>query len=281
LGRKKTDPAYQKTHDCLTEELRHNWSKWKIKKYNIVDDTFNEMTSKLQQVYRSTQEAEVDIEFFAYIRLDLLHAHPEQIPLLRDMGLKSAFFGIESLNEKSAKAIGKGISRDKIIQTLELCKYHWGDSVAVHTNLIAGLPHETPDTLEQNMSWFYSNNSLVDSFHIAPLGLAKLGVWSNELISNPERYGYTALTSDGGWKNNIWDSDQCRKLCNQYNYEAYKQGITKIAKEDIMTTQNLGYEFVDLKGQALKDLPWNLFELKRQDQFDQYVKSVFDYEHIG
>jgi hypothetical protein len=280
LGRKKTDPAYQKTHECLTAELKHNWDRWQVKKYAVIDDTFNEMTSKLTVVHRAIQEANIDIEFFAYIRLDLLHAYPEQIPLLRDMGLRSAYFGIESLNTKSAMAIGKGITRENIIKTLELCQRHWGDQVSMHANLIAGLPHETPETLDKTMTWFHSDASPVDSVHLSCLHLFdSTNIWSSEFESDPKKHGYT-LTPSQGWKNNIWDKEQCQVLCQQYNDRAYSQGINKISNWDIMAIQNLGYEFDDLKGVALKDLPWKSFETKCQEQFINYAKSVFAYESI-
>ena len=72
---------------------------------------------KLQQIYQAIKTSGVDLRFSAFVRLDLLERFPEQIPLLKKMGLRSVFFGLESLNDESLKVIGKGIKSEKIIKS--------------------------------------------------------------------------------------------------------------------------------------------------------------------
>ena len=80
------------------------------------------------------------------MRLDLIHAYPEQIDLLKEMGVRNVFFGIESLHDPSSKAIGKGFGREKTIEMIHRLKEAWGKEVFLHGSFIVGLPHETPDT---------------------------------------------------------------------------------------------------------------------------------------
>ena len=61
-------------------------------------------------MHRAITSLPFKIKFTTYLRLDLLNAHKEQIPMLMEMGLASPFFGIESLNQKSSSSIGKGMN---------------------------------------------------------------------------------------------------------------------------------------------------------------------------
>ena len=47
-----------------------------------------------------------------------MRSHKEQYQLLKDSGLASAHFGIETLNHQAGKAIGKGLHPDKVIEEL-------------------------------------------------------------------------------------------------------------------------------------------------------------------
>jgi radical SAM superfamily enzyme YgiQ (UPF0313 family) len=100
-------------------EIRENFEKYSVKKYTIVDDTFNESTEKLNAIYESLKANDLQIEFSCYIRLDLVARNPEQIVLLKKMGCTSVFLGIETLNERAAKAIGKGAMVELVKDTLK------------------------------------------------------------------------------------------------------------------------------------------------------------------
>ena len=114
-----------------------------------MDDTFNETTEKLKVVQRAIERTGIQINFWAYIRMELLNAFPEQISILRDMGQKAALFGVESLHDPSAKSIGKGLGREKIRNLLERVKESWGKDSVLHGSFIMGLPFETPQTAEE------------------------------------------------------------------------------------------------------------------------------------
>ena len=85
----------------------------------IMCDTFNETTEKLLSVKRAIDRIGIDINFWAYLRMDLIHAHPEQLEILRDIGIRGAFLGIESLYDPSAKLVGKGFGRENTIEMVK------------------------------------------------------------------------------------------------------------------------------------------------------------------
>jgi radical SAM superfamily enzyme YgiQ (UPF0313 family) len=93
-GKKKFD--YLRDPERIKQELIYNYENFKTTNYFFTDDTFNDSTFKLEQLHKVITELPFNIKFVTYLRLDLLYAHPEQINMLYEMGLGSAFFGIES-----------------------------------------------------------------------------------------------------------------------------------------------------------------------------------------
>jgi radical SAM superfamily enzyme YgiQ (UPF0313 family) len=114
LGRSKQDLSYVKDPEVLTKELAYNYEKINTTNYMITDDTFNESTEKMLAVKKAIDKSGVNIRFFAYLRADILARFPEQMDILIDMGIMTASFGIETLNHKSAKSIGKGLHPDRV-----------------------------------------------------------------------------------------------------------------------------------------------------------------------
>ena len=141
-GKKKND--YIKFSNTLREEFIRNYNEHGTTKYLYTDDTHNESVEKLQMMVDIVQSLPFKLEYWAYIRLDLIHAYPEQYQLLKDGGLASAYFGIETLNYESAKAIGKGLHPDKVLNELEIFADRMPD-VFTSASVICGLPFETKE----------------------------------------------------------------------------------------------------------------------------------------
>jgi hypothetical protein len=279
LGRKKTDPAYHRNQECLTEELTYNWNKFKTNKYIVVDDTFNETISKLELVSRARDKSKVDIELIAYLRIDLINRFPEQLKLLKDIGLKAAFFGIESFNDESSAAVGKGIPSAKVKDMLYRIKDEFGNNFSSQIGLITGLPHETPETFAYGMEWVLDPASPVDSFRISALHIGNR-TWPSEFDKDYKKYGYR-LTDNGGWVNNIWDHEQAAKAAQHYHDVAYHSGKQKLGAFEIFGLANFGYELNDLNNIPVKDLDWNMFKEKLIESYVKYVTTLLDYENIN
>ena len=277
LGRKKNDLSYHKTTETIAKELEENWKKYRVQNYIFTDDTLNETTEKLQQIYQAIKTSGVDLRFSAFVRLDLLERFPEQIPLLKKMGLRSVFFGLESLNDESLKVIGKGIKSEKIIKPLNLCRKEWPE-INIHTNYIIGLPKETPDTLNNWINWVISDDNPADSFRFNTLRISRQSYWQSEFSIDPFKFGY--VLKDNGWANEIWDSKQVDKLVYEYTKKAYLSKRLKIGDLDVMNMVNLGYTFENIKYLSYNDLNLNKLYLQNEKIFRDYVKSLFDFEKL-
>lgn len=277
LGRKRTDPAYHRLEKHMTEELRRNWEEFGVRKYIIIDHTFNETSEKLESMIRAKEAAKVDFEFTCFARLDLIHKNPEQISLLKELGIKSAFFGVESFHEPSAKSIGKGMKSDEVKEMLYLLK----DSIKDYTNtisLIAGLPYETPDTLAASMEWVLDPNSPVDCFGLQQLGL-KSSTFPSDFSRNYRDYGYT-MDESGFWTNDIWDQGICKEISREYQIKAYNSGKLKMSNFEVFGLMTYGYEFNELSNIPAKDVDWKKFKNHLVDRYNTYINTMLDAEDI-
>lgn len=186
IGKKKFD--YIRDANLIKKEMIANYENHGVTEYIFSDDTFNDSTFKVQTLHDAFATLPFQLSFWCFLRLDLLHRFPEQISLLKNMGLKDAFFGIETLNHASGKSIGKGLHPDKVKQTIhDLVHVHWKDSVSFSCNLIVGLPYETEQSQLDTFAWFeqYPTVNLgVHSLFFIPGHNSSIG-------KDPAAYGYT------------------------------------------------------------------------------------------
>jgi hypothetical protein len=215
LGRKPSED-YIRNEESIYSELMYNYENFSTSSYMMTDDTFNETTDKVESVLRAVERTGVDMNFWAYIRIELLHKFPEQIELLGQMGLKASFFGIESLYDPSAKAIGKGLGRDKILDTLQRVKASWGDTSSLHGSFIIGLPHETRETADEWTKMLIEGETALDTISCNALGLTSDSIiksgntaktFFSEFDLNKEKYGYKE-TPNSGWVNKHWTKEE-------------------------------------------------------------------------
>ena len=260
LGRKKGDPEYLKRENRLIEELKDNYEKFKITKYMIVDDTFNETTFKIENVLKVRDQLKIDLEFSAYLRLDLMARFPEQIGLLKDLGIRSAFLGIESLNWESAKAIGKGIHPDKIKEALYDLKQSWGNKTAIHGSFIIGLPFDNEKNCDEWVPWVIDKDSPFNGFDFNTLAIGG----TSELAMDPEKYGYVMAKPNEKirWRNKYWSDYHAHMYTKKVMTNVWNSGRLKISGWDVMGMQNMGYTFDELYNLSYKDI--NRLELQNK-----------------
>lgn len=272
-GKKKFD--YLRSANLIKQELIDNYERFGTTRYLFGDDTFNDSTYKLEQLHKVISELPFKIEFATYLRLDLLYAHREQIDLLKDMGLSHAFFGIESMNERTAKLIGKGMNSEKVKEfLLELQYNHWKDQVAIECSFIVGLPYEDKVSLDKTFQWVHDNK--ITNFWNA-LGLEPERPYKSDFDKNFEKYGYTLTPSKmkygWQWKNNIMDSDEALAIAKEYNSQSLtNQPLPSFVLFVLLSTGLFSTkELSSIKG---KDIPKKLIEEKTQEMIATYKNKL-------
>lgn len=183
-----------KTPEVVEEEMMRNYDKFGTTGYMFSDDTYNDSPIKVSAFNDMFKQLPFDIEFTTYARLDLILSKWETMDMLAESGMKAVFFGVESFNHASAKSIGKGMDPERIKDGLLRIKHEYPD-ILLCTGFIAGLPHETIDTLETTIDWLES--SPIDSYSYQVLSM---GSSRSDMSLNPAKYGYK-FDNDGHWFN--------------------------------------------------------------------------------
>lgn len=244
IGKKNIDDYLRKS-ECIRKELLDNYEKWGTTRYYIVDDTFNDSVEKIQMMLDITNSLPFKPEYWAFSRLDLLISFPETIPMLRDMGLKQTYIGIETFNEAAGKAVGKGLTREKKIKGLEELKRIWQDQVNIQSGFIVGLPHESRDSIKETFDYLMKPDCPIHFAYMIPLFLTGPNPQRHmELTSIFDReyykYGYSFPDSNSPhyWEKNddadIYNLIQAVEIAEEYNNQLPKTLIRNFSYSEVL-----------------------------------------------
>lgn len=232
-GRAKND--YYKDKEVVRRELLDNFEKWGTTSYILGDDTFNESVEKLEYYNEVFCDLPFQIQYTAYVRLDLIHRNPRMTELLLKGGIRGAFFGIETFFEPASRAIGKGMTREQSMALLRRIRTEWGNDVLTSGGFIVGLPHETKDTVTEWLELILSGEVPLHNHQANPL-LIKAGnqdeVWLSEFERQPEKYGYkVTVTGDPEdnrgiyWESPTMNSRDAKKIVQDYTQQKVQQHV--------------------------------------------------------
>lgn len=274
-GKSKND--YIKQSSILKDEFLKNYYEYGITRYIYADDTHNDSVDKLQALHKVVTSLPFEIEYAAYLRHDLIHAHPETAALLRESGLRSAIFGIESLNHESAKAIGKGLHPDKIKDLLYWLRDDaWKGEVATTSGFIIGLPHDSQETIREWVQWLLDSNCPLDSFSLLPLSIPPVAaiknarIWKSDFEINSQKYGYK-VEPNGNWTNENFTRLEAIDLAQELTKLVSPRRFRNSGFPIIMLS-NLGYSVKDMIGKPVVDVFNNLNTVMQKNQYVQAYK---------
>jgi len=268
-GKLKLD--YLRDADLIKNELMYNYENFGTTKYFLSDDTFNDSTIKIEKIHRAITDLPFKINFTTYLRLDLLNAHKEQIAMLQEMGLASPFFGIESLNQKSASTIGKGMNVDRAKEfLLELYHDHWKEKIPITCSFIIGLPYETMESIQKTYEWV-KNNPINSVFF--PLALTSKTFYKSEFNTNYKDYGYQLDIDTDYWKNEHFDYTTANNLAEEFNQELMRSENYP-SSWFLMVLLNHGYSLEEAIKIKIKDLNYSKILRNRQKNINFYKQKI-------
>jgi hypothetical protein len=224
--RGKTKNDYLKNSNNLRDEFLRNYYEFGITSYQYSDETHNDNNDKLINLAKIVQSLPFEIEYRAYLRIDLMYRYPEQYSMLRDGGIKGAFFGIETLNHSAGKIIGKGLHPDKIINELHNFRKQL-PHVSTSGGFIVGLPTETKESVTEWCDIIGDHSFPLHHISIIPLIISKL---PNKLHkSDFEENSAEWYTWEGdNWHNGDFDSVWASNFVSDFSRkigESGRQGL--------------------------------------------------------
>lgn len=300
-GKKKLD--YIRSADILYAELLENYERFNTTTYFFCDDTFNDSPEKCKMIYDISKKLPFKLNWWAYLRLDLLKAHPETIDWLFESGCVSAFFGIETFNQTAAKIIGKGGSRPELFKVLHRIKDKYGKSVSLHGNFIFGLPGEPLEEMKSTADFLLSDENPLDTWKLSPLTMKEtITGFPIEFLSdfdlNSKKYGYRAmsktheliikfqqLTGDDMYAPNrrsttemFWENDHTNifEVTDLVTEVSKKQSKRCVTGQTAFTISGLGVSLDKTLNKDFSEMDWGLFDSLKLNRAREYKKIIYD-----
>jgi len=260
-----------KYEHTLYDQLMYNYENFGTTNYIFSDDTFNDSEDKLLRFKKVFDRLPFKIQFAAYIRLDLISKRPHTADMLFDIGLKSATFGIETLNNKSLKIIGKGVKSEELIQTLNNLRFNhgWKNNIIMSSGFIVGLPEDSKSDVTAWASEVMSPDFPLDSLSFSKLYIKKLSqsLHHSEFELNYGKYGYRYDTTiSSGWINDYWTEEEASHTANLIDAYVEESGRSKMLGFSTFLAKSNGITFCDLKNKS------NV-ELKREIEFKMVMQA--------
>jgi hypothetical protein len=258
----KTKGDWIKKSSVLFDELVRNYNELGITQYTFSDDTYNDSVDKVKRLHDEVfSRLPFKINFTTYLRLDLLIRFPETVEYLVNSGLKSAVFGIETINHESGKLIGKGLDPKIQFQFIEEIKKKEFKDIMTYSGFIMGLPKDTLDNLGEFEEFIFSDKNKLDFIMVNTLSIAPPEFAAGARTSYSEfdidyaKYGYTCWEDVGDnpfteikWKN------KNTGLTSEIVYEFSVRMNEKVSKSEKFKLGGWAYPYIKSLGIPDHDL---------------------------
>jgi hypothetical protein len=244
LGKKKHE--YMRSYESLKNEIVTNYDNFGTRMYHVTDNIVNDYQEKLKMLIRIREETGIDLKWTGYVRLDTIK-NKSQADMILESGMIGAFMGIESFNPTTGRYIGKMTDKDRLIETLHLCRDSWGDNAIISSTFIAGLPTESIESMVNTFAFLISEEGrhLIDTFRFNKFHVTKEFDDKNEInkarnspFKDYEIVGDSFFGSN--WISPWANSKDIEKLVTHFNDMRYRK--TAVNSQNIAQIANLGYE---------------------------------------
>lgn len=185
-----------KNSDLLRDEFTRNYERFGTTLYTFSDDCFNDNRPNVEAVCNTILGLPFKVEWISYARADLAIKFPDTLKTMVEAGARGLFFGIETFNHEAGRAAGKGVPPEKVKQFLLDTMANYGDKMVIQCSFIAGLPHETDQSMAETIDWLDQNRPM-HLFSMVPLGLYEYhedldetAIDYADYVKNPAKYGF-------------------------------------------------------------------------------------------
>ena len=276
-GKKNLD--FIKDTELIRKELQEAYDQFGIDTFNIVDDTFNDNEYKINEFLSAVKQLTFQPKFWAYVRLDLIRT-TEQIEKLYDIGIRSYYFGIETLNKKTGSIIGKGWDPQRQIEVVQEMRQRYGDLIAMHGSFIIGLPEESIDSVRNTYNLIMDGTLPLQSFDFRALFIEKLDTvtWSSEIGREYNKFGYrdSGIKLDRyiDWINNDMDRYQAMELADEFKDTSRYTQKFRLSGQSIWSLLNYNMPLDYLMTLDLSKLNWYALSMQKNKHIKQYKEKL-------
>jgi radical SAM superfamily enzyme YgiQ (UPF0313 family) len=282
LGKKKG--TYIRDPEEIRDELIKTWEAHGTDSYYFTDDTFNDDNDKIEALHKIFTSLPFKPKFSAYLRVDLINRYPHQADMLTEMGLIGTYFGIETLQAKSAVAIGKGLHPNKVKDRLYWLNEKWNKKVNIGAGFILGLPYDTHEYFTELLNWTMERDNPLQHVSFYPLFLFRRSVeeysrlkdYSSEFSLNPQIYGYQFPSSNPvQWE--LPEQNMSYEICTRAANEFMKIVVprNRLSEFQMISNLNAGVSLDDLYNLTEREI-WIKYDMRKlnEQKIAQYKQMV-------
>ncbi len=132
----------------VAEEIEYCVKRWGFNSFYFDDDTFNIGKERIIKLAREIKRRKIEKPFAVMARADTMDE--EQIAELKEAGLYSLKYGVESGVQEIVNNCGKALDLKKVEEAVMLAKKY---GIKVHLTFAFGLPGETKDTIKKTIDF--------------------------------------------------------------------------------------------------------------------------------
>lgn len=157
-----------------------------FKTFFFSDDTFAFSMPRLLELKEELKKRKMKIKWTSNIRIKDITE--EKIKLMKELGAYRVFVGIETINSKASKTIGKSLQKEEILSKIKILK---DNDMQFHASFILGNPDDTEEDLESTIDFVKEIDPNIVTFNLIKIypGL--------DLYKEPEKYGM--IITDKYW----------------------------------------------------------------------------------
>jgi Radical SAM superfamily len=278
LGKKKYE--FMRSYDSLKNEIVSNYNNFGTRIYTFTDNIMNDYHVKLEWLKQIRQETDIDLRWTGYVRLDTIKT-VSQAQLLKDSGIASCIFGIESLKKEVGPYFGKITDKTKLLESLKIFRDVLGDTCLTTGSFIAGAPTETKDELQQTFEWLISDQGryYIDNYFFTPLVIFQNNNDKNDINrarNNPFR---DYITKGFRWTSPWGTSEEFAEIINQYNLYSFENlNYSKFSGFNLPIISNYGFAIEDIISAVRnkKSILTDKRSVNNQNFIQNYKKKVLE-----
>jgi hypothetical protein len=193
FDRKSSFDSYR-SPESLREELIRNYEQYGVTKYILTDDLYNDSKEKVRILYDQVwSRLPFKAEWTSYMRLDMFWADPDSAEFIMNSGARLGSFGIETLHNKAGSKVGKGLGKERILETLTRLKEVWQNEVLIFAYFITGLPEEPEESILETTQWLAETDLLFSHFSnalwVTPPDHKRFVKALNNISNNNDKFG--------------------------------------------------------------------------------------------
>jgi hypothetical protein len=253
--------------------MQHAYDTYGITTFYASDDTVNESDEKLQLLVDVVKRLSFKPNIAGFFRLDVMAKRSHQIDMLKEAGVNSINFGIESFGKKAIKGTFKKSTLDDLEYVVKRLRTEIPDCW-VSSGFIWGLANDDYHLFEENLL-HVENLKLVDNVGSITLGITPFNnykgedefiAWEEGAFSSldlyPEKHGYSIDPNTKEWSNSYTYRNEAHDKAEKYvkalhqrnNLTVHIEGFTwqSVISQNIASSRSEWYtQMNDLSGRGL------------------------------